>query len=69
MFYAGDGGTVFESEVIAASHGGLGSPRKYTRRYWGDRAVLILIGLKLGLNGVHEIYHESVKVSSISLFP
>ena len=64
MFYAGDGGTIYDSEVFAASHSGIASPRKHARRHWGDRAVLILIGQKLGLSGVNEIYHESVKVSS-----
>ena len=53
---------MYESEVIAASHGGIGFPRKHVRRYWGDRAVLILIGQKLGLSGVNEIYHNAVKV-------
>lgn len=62
VFYAGDGGTVYESEVYAASHSGVGSPRKSNRRYWGDRAVLILIGQKLGLTGVNEIYFDSIKV-------
>ena len=62
VFYAGDLGTVYESEVIAASHGDIGSPRKHSRKIWGDRAVLILIGQKLGPNSVNEIYYTAVKV-------
>jgi cysteine protease ATG4 len=29
---------------------------------WGSKAVLVLVGLRLGLDGVNPIYHESVKV-------
>ncbi|KZO92117.1 hypothetical protein CALVIDRAFT_557798 [Calocera viscosa TUFC12733] len=28
---------------------------------WGDRAVLILIGLRLGIDGVNPVYYDSVK--------
>ena len=31
---------------------------------WGDRAVLILVGIRLGLDGVNPIYHDSIKVST-----
>jgi cysteine protease ATG4 len=33
-------------------------------RVWGDKAVLVLIGLRLGLDGVNPIYYDSIKVSS-----
>ena len=66
--YAGDGGTLYESEVVVTSHSGVGSPRKGNRRYWGDRAFLILIGQKLGLTGVNEIYFDSIKVSSLPMY-
>lgn len=33
-------------------------------RVWGDKAVLILVGLRLGLDGVNPIYYDSIKVSS-----
>lgn len=29
---------------------------------WGNKAVLILIGLRLGLDGVNPMYHETIKV-------
>jgi len=32
-------------------------------RVWGDKAVLVLVGLRLGLDGVNPIYYESIKVS------
>jgi len=32
-------------------------------RVWGDKAVLVLIGLRLGLDGVNPIYYDSIKVS------
>ena len=59
---AADGGTIYESEVFAASHTGLGSARRHVRRVWGDRAVLILIGHRLGLDGVNPIYYDTLKV-------
>jgi len=34
-------------------------------RIWGDKAVLVLVGLRLGLDGVNPIYYESIKVSSL----
>ncbi|GJE89232.1 cysteine protease atg4-like protein [Phanerochaete sordida] len=58
---AADGGTIYESEVFAASHSGIGSPRRHTRRVWGDRAVLILIGHRLGIDGVNPIYYDTLK--------
>ena len=33
-------------------------------RVWGDKAVLVLVGLRLGLDGVNPIYYDSIKVSS-----
>lgn len=58
---AADGGTIYESEVFAASHSGIGSPRRHTRRVWGDRAVLILIGHRLGIDGVNPVYYDTLK--------
>jgi cysteine protease ATG4 len=29
---------------------------------WGDRAVLVLVGIRLGIDGVNPIYYDSVKV-------
>lgn len=47
-------GTVYASEVESAAKEG--SDR------W-EKPVLILIGLRLGIDGVNPVYHESIKVS------
>jgi cysteine protease ATG4 len=36
-------------------------------RRWGDKAVLVLVGLRLGLDGVNPIYYESIKVNFTQL--
>ena len=38
---------------------------------WGKKAVLVLVGLRLGLDGVNPIYHDSIKVRPLpsSLMP
>ena len=66
---AADGGTIYESEVFSASHSGIGSPRRHTRRVWGDRAVLILIGHRLGIDGVNPIYYDTLKVCRSTWVP
>ncbi|KAI0320566.1 hypothetical protein OF83DRAFT_1258250 [Amylostereum chailletii] len=53
-------GQIFQTDVYAASH----PPqhplkRKYTS--WGGRAVLVLIGVRLGLDGVNPIYYDTIK--------
>lgn len=30
---------------------------------WGDRAVLVLIGIRLGIEGVNPVYYNTIKVS------
>ncbi|KAG8850156.1 Cysteine protease atg4 [Tulasnella sp. 330] len=52
---------VFESDVHAASRlneplGASGSNSK-----WGGRAVLVLIGIRLGIDGVNPVYYNSIK--------
>ena len=50
-------GTLYENEVkAAAARGG---------DEWG-RHVLVLINLRLGIDGVNPIYHEAIKVSLFS---
>ncbi|KAI0791878.1 peptidase family C54-domain-containing protein [Abortiporus biennis] len=59
---ATDNGPIYESEVLAASYTGFGSPRRSSRRVWGDRAVLILINVRLGLhNGVQPVYYDMLR--------
>ena len=31
---------------------------------WGDRAVLVLIGIRLGIEGVNPLYYNTIKVST-----
>ena len=62
VYVAADGGTIYESEVFEASHSTFGAPKRYARRNWGDRAVLVLIGHRLGLNGVNPVYYDTLKV-------
>lgn len=52
-------GQVFKSEVTTMARGG------------GDEwatPVLLLIGLRLGIDGVNPIYHDAVKVRSVVLY-
>ena len=70
---------IYQSDVFAASatprgHGtesnsknaGTSKSRKKEQgpTKWGNRPVLILVGIRLGIEGVNPIYYESVKVSS-----
>ncbi|KAG9124898.1 Cysteine protease atg4 [Ceratobasidium sp. 392] len=66
-------GTVFASDVYAASHMGMVasggrsiSSRKSAAR-WGGRAVLILVNVRLGLASFNPIYYEALK--SLFQFP
>ena len=64
IYVASDGGMIYESEVLVASHShsGIASTRRHLRKVWGDRAVLILIGHRLGIDGVNPIYYDFLKV-------
>lgn len=65
-------GVVFDSDVYAASNFGNDSRKRHTTRYrWGSRAVVVLVGIRLGIDGVNPIYYEGVKVCispSINVF-
>ncbi|KAH8827700.1 hypothetical protein DL96DRAFT_1599994 [Flagelloscypha sp. PMI_526] len=57
---------LFETEVFAASRSPafLERERKKKRKSghgWGDRPVLVLFGIRLGLEGVNPIYYETIK--------
>ncbi|KAI8983166.1 peptidase family C54-domain-containing protein [Trametes punicea] len=56
-------GTLYESDVYAASRSALYSTRRHghTRMEWGDRAVLVLIGIRLGIEGVNPVYYNTIK--------
>lgn len=69
-------GVLSQTDVFLASHTHPPestttlSPRKSTAASktapptWGDRPVLVLIGLRLGIDGVNPIYYETIKVRS-----
>lgn len=66
-------GTIYRSDVYAASntsseHWISGEPERPRSSSvppgtWGDQAVLILIGIRLGVDGVNPLYYDSIKVS------
>ena len=60
--------TLYQAHVFAASHGDM-SVRPSRRRHdgnsittWGDRPVLLLLGIRLGIDGVNPIYYDTIKV-------
>ncbi len=64
-------GVLYETDVLAASntypyrHSRVGSPKRVQSPYgWGQRPVLVLVGIRLGLDGVNPIYYNSIKVTS-----
>ncbi|KAJ7442937.1 hypothetical protein B0H11DRAFT_2251214 [Mycena galericulata] len=52
-------------------HGGKeardGKGGKPETRAWGDRPVLVLLGIRLGLDGVNPVYYETIKVRAVVL--
>ena len=61
---------IYKSDVITASKlpsdgwtdEETRNPATSRNSAWGSKAVLILVGLRLGLDGVNPIYHESIQV-------
>ena len=56
---------IYQSDVYAASHNPIGSPKRHTRKSWGNRGVLTLIGIRLGIDGVNPVYYEAIKASPL----
>lgn len=54
-------GQIFQTDVYSASHSPTQSPRPRKLSRWGDRAVVVLIGIRLGLDGVNPIYYDTIK--------
>ena len=54
---------IYQSDVYAASHNPIGSPKRHARKSWGNRGVLVLIGTRLGIGGVNPVYYEAIKAS------
>ncbi|KAJ7460573.1 hypothetical protein FB451DRAFT_1269549 [Mycena latifolia] len=56
-------GVLYQTSVFEASHTSAPSESdsESSSLTWGDRPVLLLLGLRLGLEGVNPIYHETIK--------
>lgn len=56
-------GVLFQSDVFQASYS---SRQRYHHgkvpAQWGDRPVLLLLGIRLGLDGVNPIYYDTIKL-------
>lgn len=63
--------TLYQSQVFTASHGDSSSntnyrsPQRHYMRTWGERPVLLLLGIRLGIEGVNPIYYDTIKVCSV----
>lgn len=57
-------GVLYQTSIFEASHTSPTSePDSETESLsWGDRPVLLLLGLRLGLDGVNPIYYDTIKV-------
>ena len=56
-------GTLYQSQIFAASHGDASrAPRRQHTLTWGERPVLLLLGIRLGIEGVNPIYYDTIKV-------
>lgn len=53
---------IYQTDVFSASNGSIGSPKRRAKLGWGSRGVLVLIGVRLGLDGVNPIYYDTIKV-------
>ena len=79
----GADGVIYASEVYAASNvkrdegggttglktSGSGKHGKKQPLKWGGRPVLVVLGIRLGIDGVNPIYYNSVKVSYSNKYP
>ncbi|KAJ7050562.1 hypothetical protein C8F01DRAFT_1178815 [Mycena amicta] len=54
-------GVLYESSVFEASHSAQDLDSEEGPLAWGDRPVLLLLGLRLGLDGVNPIYFSTIK--------
>jgi len=52
---------IYQTDVFSASRASIGSPKRHAKMGWGSRGVLVLIGLRLGLDGVNPIYYDTIK--------
>ncbi|KAJ7494901.1 peptidase family C54-domain-containing protein [Mycena latifolia] len=50
------------SSAHGHGHASSGHHAKPETKAWGDRPVLLLLGIRLGLDGVNPVYHETIKL-------
>jgi hypothetical protein len=55
-------GQVFQTDVYSASHPPTQSPRPRRLSRWGGRGIVVLIGIRLGIDGVNPVYYNTIKV-------
>ena len=65
-------GTLYQTHVFATSHDGMTvRSRKqhagHSTTTWGHKPVLLLLGIRLGIDGVNPIYYETIKVNILIL--
>ena len=61
-------GTLYQTHVFATSYDGMTvRSRKqhagHSTTTWGHKPVLLLLGIRLGIDGVNPIYYETIKVN------
>jgi cysteine protease ATG4 len=66
-------GTLYQTHVFATSHDGMTvRSRKqhagHSTTTWGHKPVLLLLGIRLGIDGVNPIYYETIKVTFLLLW-
>ncbi|KAF8269991.1 hypothetical protein EI94DRAFT_1699168 [Lactarius quietus] len=59
-------GQVFQTDVYSASQPLTQFPRPRKLPRWGGRGVVVLIGIRLGIDGVNPIYYETKKRTASS---
>jgi len=59
---------IFQTDVYSASHPPSSSPRPRKDLRWGERAVVVLIGIRLGIGGVNPIYYDTIKANNLVTF-
>ena len=55
-------GHIFQSDVYSTLHPPTKSPCPHKLSRWGGRAVVVLMGIRLVIDGVNSIYYETIKV-------
>jgi cysteine protease ATG4 len=65
--------TLYQTQVFASSHGDMNVRSRRRRQIgnstatWGDRPVLLLLGIRSGIEGVNPIYYNT-KVNFVIFF-